>query len=83
MRIYTCMGKENVRDIEAFILTDKHVLKIYDNNEVESIKYIISTGQPCCVQIYYTDSNVNIECKLNGCICDDNEIYYKTASLIT
>lgn len=85
MRIYTRMGKENIHNIETFgLFTDNHILRIFDNTEAESIKHVINAGQPCCIQIYYTDSDVNINYKLEGCFCNElNEIQYETANLST
>jgi len=82
MRIYTQLGKENVRTIYSFSLVAEqyntdvdpiHVLMLHDTDAklVEDTINIIREGQPCNIHIRYIDDENEAECTLDCCtVCD-------------
>jgi len=76
-RVYTCMGKENVVTITDHQLRDGHLILHGPNDEADKVKYMITTGSPCCIKIDYEDINVDVYNEFTDCrICKCGEIVF-------
>ncbi len=82
VRIYTRMGKENIRHIGSFAIHheqfDSNADAVYivefidkDKETVTEIIDLVQSGQPCNIHIRFEDSEIESECILDSCtVCE-------------
>ena len=82
VRIYTRLGKENIRYIGSFAIHHEqfnssadavHIVEFIDEDKetVTEITSIVQSGQPCNIHIRFEDQDVESECTLDDCtVCE-------------